>query len=225
MELRCPAWCCTAPRHRAQLHDRRGADAARERAGPDGSGSFSVRRRGQRPRDWRKAPGGRMFFGIAPLGICGRAVSALSRLSSELTSLPERARGRRSSVVRSLRIGSSPSLLPDHVVVQRSGADHLGQPPLLLAEQAAHPLRVALGQQDHARAADHQVHHVHLGGRADRRGHPPVAAHVLHDLRRRAGLPLGGVHHRLVGPQVEHDQHARAGRTGCRSAARSSPRG
>ena len=60
-----------------------------------------------------------MFFGIAPLGICGRAVSALSRLSSALTSLPlEVARQphqRRPQLAdRQLALA-----LADHVVVQR----------------------------------------------------------------------------------------------------------
>jgi hypothetical protein len=61
----------------------------------------------QRGRCWRNAPLlGRMFLGIAPLGICGRDISAPSRLSSELTSLPVRFFGRRSIVERSLRIDS-----------------------------------------------------------------------------------------------------------------------
>ena len=36
-----------------------------------------------------------MFFGIAPLGNCGRVDSAVSRLSSALTSLPLTVRGSR----------------------------------------------------------------------------------------------------------------------------------
>ena len=48
----------------------------------------------------RNAPfGGRMFFGIWPFGICGRADSAFSRLSSALTSLPLIVRGSFISVV------------------------------------------------------------------------------------------------------------------------------
>jgi hypothetical protein len=36
------------------------------------------------------------------------------------------------------------------------------------------------------------VHHIHIPVRADRRGHRPVAAHVLQHCGRRARLPLDG---------------------------------
>src|SRR5437763_1969896 len=61
----------------------------------------------------RYAPlGGRMFFGIAPLGSCGRDDSALSRRSRALTSLAVTVRGSFIRVTRSLSSGTSPSPLP-----------------------------------------------------------------------------------------------------------------
>ena len=73
--------------------------------------------------------------GIAPLGSCGRALSALSRLSRALTSLAANVRGNFISVIRSLLERHLTLARPDHEVAQVGGADHFGQPLTFLGDE------------------------------------------------------------------------------------------
>ena len=67
----------------------------------------------------------------------------------------------------------------DRDVVDGGVADDPGDPPLLLGDQAAHPVRGALTDQHDARAAEHPVDGVELTVAGDAGGDPPVAAHAL----------------------------------------------